>query len=182
MGIKLMLWYLLHDRKKFRSDILKKLHLLTLESSEYYPECETFYSQLDVRNKVVMDVGCDFGTTPVYFLRKGASAVIGFSKDKQYFRKPHYEHHDLTAEPEALSRAIEKILDSKRESRDPMVLKSDCEGCEWDFTEKFVDRFDDWIIAVHTPVRNQNLLDHVKKSGKLIGSQKGCEFGIYKKL
>ena len=182
MNLKLSAWYFLHDKPKFWSDVRRKLHILKLEKSHYYPECERFYSDLDVKDKVVMDVGDDFGTTPMYFLRKGATTVFGFSKDKQYFHNNHYIHYNVDQDPHVLPTAIQDIKLIKIEMSPPHIaLKSDCEGCEWDFTPEFIETFDDWIIAVHNPVKNPDLLKYIQDNGTLIGDQGKIEFGIYKK-
>lgn len=186
MNLKLYAWTFLHDRRKFYSDLRKRLHLLTLESSEYYPECEEFYSILDVKDKIVYDVGCDFGTTPMYFLRKGAFVVFGFSKEKQYFRDFHYIHYKVDEDP--LYSTTESLpmltLTLIMQSLKPMhaVLKSDCEGCEWNFTQEMIEKFDDWVIAVHSPILNHDLFEYILKHGELIGSQPGSEFGIFHKI
>ncbi len=186
MNLKLSTWYFLHDKPKFYSDLRRKLHILKLEKSQYYPECERFYSDLDVVGKVVIDVGCDFGTTPIYFLRKGAVTVIGFSKDKQYFHSNNYKHYNVDQDPHVLPTTIQSIKRIKDEMP-PLALKSDCEGCEWNFTQEFIDSFEDWIIAVHTPVVNKKLYEYIKEKGENIGNQesgKGMgveEIGIYRK-
>ena len=179
MNLKLSAWYFLHDRRKFYSDLRKRLHLLTLKSSEYYPECEKFYSILDVKDKIVYDVGCDFGTTPMYFIKKGAAKVIGFSRDKQYFYDYRYKHFnsDVSLLIPSISNEINASNDKRR-----FVLKSDCEGCEWNFTQDFIELFEDWIIAVHTPILNPDLFEYILKHGELIGSQPGSEFGIFHKI
>ena len=178
MNLKLSGWYFLHDRRKFYSDLLKRLHLLTLKSSEYYPECEKFYSILDVKDKIVYDVGCDFGTTPMYFLRKGPFAVFGFSKEKQYFHAFHYIHYKVDEDPLLIT--LPPIMQSINPRH--LVLKSDCEGCEWNFTQEMIEKFGDWIIAVHSPILNHDLFEYILKHGESIGSQPGSEFGIFHKI
>ena len=188
MDVKLYLWYFLHDKPKFWSDVRRKLHILTLEKSQYYEDCVKFYNSLDVQGKVVIDVGCDFGTTPMYFLRKGANTVFGFSKDKQYFHNIHYKHYNVNVDTTTFPTMIKTIKRIKDAMSPPhIVLKSDCEGCEWIFTQEFIDSFDDWIIAVHTPITNDWLYQYIKDNGQNIGNQqsgKGLyveEIGIYKK-
>ncbi len=189
MNLKLTAWNFLHNKNKFWSDFRKKLHILTVEKSEYYEECEKFYSTLDVKDKIVVDIGCDFGTTPMYFLNKGATNVFGYSKDKQYFHNIHYRHHNINKEPSAISTIICTIkrVKTKIELSD-IVLKSDCEGCEWNFTKEFIESFDDWIIAVHTPITNESLYQYIKENGINIGNQISGknriveEIGIYKKV
>ena len=182
MNIKLYGWYFLHNKLKFWSDVRKKLHILPLEKSQYYPACEEFYSKLDVRDKIVIDMGDDFGTTPMYFLRRGAQTVIGFSKDEQYFHDIHYKHYNLNVNNFTFSTIISSIKRFKEETTpDALVLKSDCEGCEWNFTQEFIELFEDWIIAVHTPIENNELYNYIKENGELIGKEEGSEIGIYKK-
>ena len=185
--IKLELWYLLHDRRKFFSDLYRKLHLLTLKRSQYYPECERFYSLMNVKGKVVIDIGCDFGTTPMFFLSQGATMVMGFSKENQYFHDKGYIHYNVDDDPSVLPEFIQKRQWIERISS-PIVLKSDCEGCEWNFTKEFIETFEDWIIAVHTPITNEKLYGYIKANGKNIGDQISGrnlgvqEIGIYRKV
>ncbi len=178
MSIKLQLWYFLHDKLTFWSNFQQSLHILKLEKSKYYPECEQFYSKLDVKDKVVIDVGSDFGTSPMYFIKNGATKVIGFSMGKQYFKDYKYKHFDLNEQPDVLQRTIIGLWLSETTN---MVLKSDCEGCEWNFTTQFIESFEDWIIACHMPIQNPVIFDYIQSHGELIGKQEGSEFGIYKK-
>ena len=181
MNPKLYVWYFLHDKPKFWSDTRRKLHILTLEKSEYYSECVQFYDFLDVKDKIVFDVGCDFGTTPMYFIHKGAIKVIGFSKDTQYFQDYRYKHFNVNKDPSPLFNIITEIESIKRSMDKQIVLKSDCEGCEWNFTKEFIDSFEDWIIAIHTPIKNNELYEYIKANGDLIGRQEGSEIGVYHK-
>lgn len=187
MNLKLSAWYFLHDKPKFWNDVRRKLHILTLEKSQYYKDCIEFYDSLDVEGNVVIDVGCDFGTTPMYFIRKEAIKVIGFSKDNQYFFDSRYKHFNVDKEPDSLSNVIKDIKNIKQSMDKSIVLKADCEGCEWDFTQDFIEAFDDWIIVVHTPISNDSLYQYIKDHGEYLGNQQGGkgivqEIGIYRKI
>lgn len=174
--LKLAGWYLLHDWPHFRDVTLRKLRMLTLHRSQYYQDCVNFYSCLDVGGKRVMDMGCDYGTTPLYFLSRGAKFVYGVSMDDQYFKHDHYVHHRALLSGNFLSE-----LEDKRAFLKLDTLKSDIEGMEWDYTPEFVSKFDDWVIALHTPIRNEALYNWIKEQGYMIGKQEGNEFAIYKR-
>ena len=181
--IKLEGWYLLHDKPRIKRQIKQFLHILKLEDAPYYEEFDKYYKTLDVKNKLVVDLGSDIGASPMYFIKNGANTVIGFSRNKQYFRNVRYHHINTLERPEVLSKTIEKIKRMKEEfdSPIPIVLKSDCEGCEWKLPEEFIDEFEDWIIAVHNPVGNRELMDYIVTHGILIAEPEGCEFGVYQK-
>lgn len=49
-------------------------------------EVEDFYGVLDVKGRVVVDVGVFMGETAVYFARRGALAVLGFEPVEEHFR------------------------------------------------------------------------------------------------
>ena len=175
--IKLEGWYLLHDKPRIKRQIKQFLHILKLEDAPYYEEFDKYYKTLDVKNKLVVDLGSDIGASPMYFIKNGANTVIGFSRNKQYFRNVRYHHINTLERPEVLSKTIAKITRMKEE----IVLKSDCEGCEWKLPKEFIDEFEDWIIAVHNPVGNRELMDYIVTHGILIAEPEGSEFGIYQK-
>jgi hypothetical protein len=177
VDLKLMGWYLFRDYPHFKDIVLRKLGLLKLKHSQYYPECIKFYSRLNVNGKRVLDMGSDYGASPMYFISRGAEFVLGISSLKQYFTDPRYEHTETVLSGQWMV-GLKARVDHLRLN----ALKSDIEGLEWDYTPEFISGFDDWIIAVHSPVRNEGLFEYIKANGTLIGSQKGSEFGIYKKV
>ncbi len=166
-------WLFFNKNYMIRSRILKKLHVLTLHLSEYYPDCIAFYNNIDVKGKTILDMGSDFGTTPMYFIQKGALQVLGVSGMKQYFKHPSYKQIGILSFSDVM-----KIQDHLHFN----ILKSDTEGFEWEYTIPFIESFQDWIIACHTPIRNPELFEYIKSHGRFIGSQIGTEFGIYKKV
>ena len=181
--IKLQGWYLKHDRPRIKRQIKQFLHILKVEETEYYNEFDKYYKDLDVEGKVVVDLGADIGASPMYFLNKGAKFVIGFSMEKAYFHNKNYVHVTIRKQP-FYPNVVALIVKSIKEelSIKSSVLKSDCEGCEWERNSKFIEAFDDWIIAVHRPVKNQELLDYIIKNGNLVATpDPKCEFAIYKK-
>jgi hypothetical protein len=197
-SIKLEGWYYLHDRKKFNNDIKRFLHILKLHESQYYDDCLKYYSTLDVKDKIVFDLGADFGTSPMFFLDRGAYSAIGFSLDKQYFKSDgkndrDYFHYHCADEIDVGLRFIYAVVFaySVKESNRVMLrtdknvsfaLKADCEGCEWQLlTDNILDFFDDWIVALHNPIRNDELYEYIKKNGSFIGKENDIEFAVYQK-
>ena len=159
------------NKPKFWSDVKRALHILNLEKSEWYKECSEYYN-FDVKNKIVIDYGCDFGTSPLWFINNDAKKVIGFSLDNQYFKNERYEHNKISIidEPKKLiAELTNKINEIKKQLPNEIILKADCEGCEWNFSSEFIELFSDWVIALHMPIKNIALENYIKLHGKLIG-------------
>ncbi len=177
--VKLMGYYALYDYPHFKDVMLRKLNLLTLKHSQYYDECDKYYSQLDVSNKNVLDMGSDYGTTPLYFILHGANLVVGYSMVQQYFFHAKYISIRMKL---TLNNALVE-LNNVIEKYHLTTLKSDIEGIEWAYTPQFLEQFDDWIIALHNPVQNVEVHDYIQKHGKLLYSHDNiCEFATYKKI
>ena len=104
------------------------------EIVSYLNEYLQSYTVIDVKGKTVLDIGADIGTSPFYFLTLGAKSVIAYSN-----------------EPQA-------IFDSRIEWRNKWngeyveadVLKIDCEGCECLLYHEFIEKYNEWYIAIHT--------------------------------
>ncbi len=114
------------------------------------------YSQLNVKNKTVIDIGSCMGDTAVYFISRGARRVIGYEPDKQFYEASvrNIELNGLRKRisvlniPGSLKDAIRKL--GKNEHA---VLKMDCEGCEYTLINRkeldILKRFDEMIIEYH---------------------------------
>ena len=180
-NLKLEGWFFLHNRRKFWSDLLKSIRILGPKQSEYWEDCTRFYSSLDVADKAVLDIGSDFGTSPMFFIKKGAKSVYGFSLDKQYFEDKNYRHYQCNNETDLCRKVrLSYPLISKSEVN-PIALKMDCEGCEWNFSPEFFNGFADWVVALHNPIRSRELYDYLTSSGQYIGKFNDEEFAIYRK-
>lgn len=172
---KMLIYSLKHERKFLLSKFLYKTHALARpEWSAYWNDAEDNYSRLNVKDKLVYDIGCDYGVTPTYFLRNGATQVVGFSLDRQVFHTPNYSHY--------IGWTAKQMMESKANyNGQRCALKMDCEGLEWQFSQEWVEQFDDWVICCHYPVQNEKLFDWIKSHGENIGHQGETEFAIYKK-
>ena len=90
-SIRQLGWDFAHNHRAFAADVLGPLGILPLKWSEWYQDCLDIYWRLDVRDKVVLDIGSDFGTTPMFFLTQmGAKKVVGVSLESQYFSHMNY--------------------------------------------------------------------------------------------
>jgi hypothetical protein len=86
---------------------------------------------IEVRDKVVLDIGADYGTTADYFLAGGAKLVVAVESDDLYARQLAV----LGCERPGLI-ALHRHVGSKEDFQEffhlyaPDVVKVDCEGCE----------------------------------------------------
>ena len=164
-------------RKRY---IKKKLHIFKLADSPYWNEYAQFYSGLNYHNKVVIDIGSDIGSSAMYFIQHGAYHVYGFSLEKQYFKDKRYTHYIYNLEK--INYVINNIIPYYMVTGNNIILKMDCEGCEWNFTIDFIKQFSEWIIAMHNPVMNNELYDYILQNGYEIGYIDNIEFAIMQNL
>ena len=117
-------------------------------------DLETHWGWLDVRDKVVLDVGADYGSTADFFLSQGAAAVIAVESDPRLFRRLK-----ALAEQRANLKAVQKRVASVADWRDLLttysaqVVKVDCEGGEGfllDLEDHLFGKPEAWAVELHT--------------------------------
>jgi hypothetical protein len=109
--------------------------------------------------KDVIDVGASIGDTALYYASKGASSVFGFEVDKERYDlclkninlNSMASRIKIYNEP-AYSNSIRKlILDNDLNN---VVVKLDCEGCEFEIIENLTDeifhRIDYIVMEYHS--------------------------------
>ena len=158
----------------------KLIHAYKLTDSPYWNEYDKFYNNIDYNNKVVIDIGADIGSSAMYFLQHGANHVYGFSLDKQYFKNKNYTHYKYSIEK--INYVINNIMPYYMATGNNLILKMDCEGCEWNFTIDFIKQFSEWIIALHNPIMNNELYDYILQNGHEVGYIDNIEFAIMQNL
>ena len=169
--IKLLGYYALNRPDIFVPIMKRKLHIMKWYESPYYDECIKYYLDIPVEGKIVFDVGCDFGTSPMLFYIKKAFGIYGFSLEKPYEKFNIYQYlKDYNV--------MFQLIPFFKKSM--VVLKSDCEGWEWNFTPEFVDSFDDWIIALHLPILNDSLYKYIKENGICVDKRNDNEFEVWR--
>ncbi len=104
---------------------------------------EKNYGMIDYKDKVVVDIGADFGSTARFFLRKGAKKVIAYEANP-ILRLQLLENFYTDTRLE-----IHGAWEGKMPKGD--VLKMDCEGCEYSMTEAQLQQFPKWAVGVHCP-------------------------------
>ena len=95
------------------------------------------YHYISVKDKVVLDVGADFGFSPLYFIKEGAKSVVAFSLDRQM---SGLRHKDIKFHREAWDGA----------DYFANIGKFDCEGREYIKPLKwYFDSFESCYLAIH---------------------------------
>ena len=121
--------------------------------SGYWHEYPDSYSFIDVREKTIVDIGADAGSSAHWFLLHGAKKVICFSNEPQ-------EYFDSRVEWRGAWNGEYVPAD---------VLKIDCEGCECMLTISLIRMYAEYYIAIHTFAGCYAILrDYLEGDGKLV--------------
>ncbi len=112
----------------------------------YWHEQSQAYGVLDLRNKDVLVVGGDCGTTAVYAINNGARYVIMHESDGRLvnlFRTYVCHTFNICGSVSVRGAWRGEPLEYAH------VLIMDCEGCERYLTAKHLESFNQWCVAVH---------------------------------
>ena len=92
---------------------------------------DAMYGMLNYEDKVVLDIGAEYGSTASYFLYRGAAHVIAVEPDNVLFPKLlDYATETGKITPVQLFISSVKELEDIYQQFDFEIVKSDCEGCE----------------------------------------------------
>lgn len=163
------------------------------------------YNSIDWKDKIVLDIGADIGSSALYFLINGAYKVFLLESDLMYqkiykniasvdFPALKYSTCQILENPKNLNAKSLKLCDEvdtlnsfvRSEYFD--VLKMDCEGCELQLlTEDLIKRSREFVVGLHKPQlddyqfeQKKSLLE--KYGGKYYGSVNNEEFVWIKRL
>ena len=141
------------------------------------------YGSIDWKDKVVLDIGADIGSSALFFLMNGAKYVYLIERDIYY--KNEYEflkpvHHLLNST--IMLASIANMPDRVD------VLKMDCEGCELQLlTEDLLSKCTEFVVGLHKPElddyqfeQKRSLLE--KHGGRYLGNVNNGEFVWIKKV
>jgi len=136
-------------RKYFRVLILREI--LPLYYSENYDECWGYVSYKD---KIVLDLGADYGSTAYYFLKKKAKKVIAVEGDTKLASKLRDNY-----ETDSRVTCVEKWIKNSKDIEELIKLypsdlvKVDIEGAEIHITKvspKVLLLVREWLVEAHT--------------------------------
>lgn len=160
-----------------------KMRFLSLSETDYWNECERFYDSLDFNNAVVIDIGDDVGTSPLFFISRGAKQVYGFSTMPQLYFNSKYKHSRYRITEKNIGSFIDSVKEIlSHNEHERTILKMDVEGAEWLFNVDFINMFDDYVVALHSPIKNEPLYEWIKSNSVFIGNVNAIEFAVYKRM
>jgi hypothetical protein len=118
----------------------------------YGEDYDRHWNFTSFKDKVVLDLGADYGSTAYYFLRKGANKVIAVEGDLELVAKMklNFKNDDdrVIAIHEFIdsSSKIENLISSYH----PDLVKVDIEGYEKLLTNIDVTKVKEWLIEAHS--------------------------------
>jgi precorrin-6B methylase 2 len=117
----------------------------------YGEDYDRHWNFTSFENKVILDLGADYGSTAYYFLRKGASKVIAVDGDPQLASMLKFNSQKFKKiVPIQIfidsSEKIEKLISDYH----PDLVKVDIEGYEKLLTNIDVTKVNEWLIEAHS--------------------------------
>lgn len=112
------------------------------------------YGKPDLTGKVVIDVGAAIGDTTLFFKKRGAKAVYGYELDQARvtIAEKNIEMNGtgdtvIVYNKKATVEELHKLMTT---INDPIFLKLDCEGCEYDIIPKLdMSKVTDVVMEYH---------------------------------
>ncbi|MCS7097351.1 MAG: hypothetical protein NZ926_02705 [Candidatus Methanomethylicia archaeon] len=119
----------------------------------YGEDYDMHWNFTSFKDKIILDLGADYGSTAYYFLRKKAKKIIAVEGDPQLASKLrlHFQNDKDKVIP------IEDFIDSPKKIEkliseyNPNLVKVDIEGSEKYLLEvDNVEQVDEWLIEAHS--------------------------------
>jgi predicted RNA methylase len=129
--------------------------------------------------KIVIDIGASIGDTALYFISYGAKKVYGFEIDKERYelavrnvKLNNMDNRIFILNDEATSKSISELI--VQENLDDLILKIDCEGCEYDLIKNLSDNIFNKIrfITMEFHSSPKPLISKLKKVGYKVKKDK----------
>jgi len=117
----------------------------------YGEDYDRHWNFTSFKNKVILDLGADYGSTAYYFLRKRASRIIAVEGDPQLasmlkFNSQKFKKIIPIENFIDSSEKIEKLISDYH----PDLVKVDIEGYEKLLTNIDVTKVKEWLIEAHS--------------------------------
>lgn len=110
------------------------------------------YGMVDYKNKTVLDIGADWGSTAIFFLVRGAEKVIAVEADESLYEKL-VEIANWREDVTGVKKKISNQNDFKEliMTYSPDIVKVDCEGCEQHLLDldDTIEMVDSYVIETH---------------------------------
>lgn len=136
---------------------------------------EFHYGFINWRNKVILDIGADFGSTAECFLACGATKVYAIEGNENFYSKLVEFAKGKQIVP------IKKFINSPNDFIDLFnnfkadIIKIDCEECEVHFLDipgDIIRSTKEYVIECHSPNILSKMLDRLKNLGYDIATVK----------
>lgn len=137
---------------------------------KYYrgEDYESMYGSLNYENKVVLDVGADYGSTAAFFLKKGAKQIIAVEGSLNLRRNLRINAKILKSVI-AINMWIThpKHFETLITTYHPDIVKVDCEGCEtnlFKISNIIFNQVPEYIIETHSNTLQEELKEKCKEN------------------
>ncbi len=129
----------------------------------YHEDYNTHWKYFSFKNKIVLDLGADYGSTAWFFGENGASKVVAVEGDKLFFKrlqKFSQRYHYIVP--------IELVINSGEDIKrlismySPDIVKVDIEGAERfliDFSGECLNMVKEWLIETHDPNLSRKIVE-----------------------
>lgn len=137
--------------EKYRDKLIYRLtgRLQPIHNEDY----DKHWNYVSFKNKVVLDLGADYGSTASYFLYRGAKRVVAVEGNEQFAKalwKNFKKNNKVT--PIELFINSSSDIDNLINQYTPDVIKVDIEGCELSLLScQNIEQVKEWLIECHSP-------------------------------
>lgn len=112
------------------------------------------YGKPDLTGKVVIDIGAAIGDTALFFKKSGAKAIYGYEPNETRARcaEKNIEMNGMSDSIVVYNKkaTVEDLHKLMATINDPIFLKVDCEGCEYDIIPKLdMSKVSDVVMEYH---------------------------------
>jgi predicted RNA methylase len=138
----------------------------------YYEGYNAHWNYFSFKDKIVLDLGADYGSTAYFFCKKGASRVIAVEGNRDYFvRLQEYALKYLYIVPIELMVDSEEDITQLISKYSPDIVKVDIEGAERLLLIcplGCLTMVDQWLIETHEHSISDKLIEKFSASGFLV--------------